>query len=233
MSRLGWTTSVVALCAVACSLIAVHGASASTSCVPGTTPQRACPLTGTVSASLPGSGADYYYKLWARKGTEIRLTLNNTEDPGCSTGSAPPGGCLLECAMFTQIQSRSKNFPCSIPSDGLDRPASEQVTVPHTGVFYISLNTEAFRGGGTQPYSLKVLANPGVRWPPPCVVPRLPHDTFLSVAESKLRHDGCRVGRIRHVRDRHTHGGDVVSLGLRRGSIHPRGTRVAVTVAAR
>ncbi len=231
MSRL--TRSVtVGLCAATCLLLlAVHQARATEACVAGTTPQQACPLTSSVSGALPGSGVKYYYKLWASKGTEIRLTTNNTQDPSCTTS----GGCLLECAYFTSNVAKTSGGGdgCSVPTNGSDRPSTQQVTAPYTGVYYMAINTERFNGTTTVPYSLSVLANPGVRWPPPCVVPQLSHNTFLSVAESRLRDNGCRVGRIRHVGSRNTHGGDVVSLGLREGSIHRRGTSVSITVAAR
>ncbi len=231
MLRSGRVT-LVGLCASTFALIAANGAGATGACVAGTTPQRACPLTHSVSSSLSGSGDSVYYKLWARRGTEIRLTLDDTENPGCSTGVVP-GGCVLMCASFDKLSPSNGKSPCSTPSEGSDRPATEQVTATRSGVFYLSVNTERFNGSGTVPYSLSVSANPGVRWPPPCVVPRLPHDTFLSVAESRLRAAGCRVGQIRRVHNRHTHGGDVVSLGLRGGSIRPRGARVAITVATR
>ena len=224
--------SIVGGWVVALVLAAAASAGAAGTCVAGSTPRMACPLTSTLSSSMPADNNRIYYKAWAHKGTEVRLTINDTEDPGCSIiSSAVDHACSPVCVEFG---FGGTDTPCSFPDHGLDRPVSTQTTAPRTGVFYFDVYLlTGSNSGGAIPYTLSVLANPAVRWPPPCVVPRLPHNTFLSVAKSRLRHSGCRVGRIRHRRTHRTHSGDVVSLGLHAGSVHRRGTKVAITVATR
>src|SRR5262249_51557863 len=134
----------------------------------------ACPINanGTVSGSISSGSEQDYYVFYAARKTDLQLTVTDTEDPRCSTDFS------YMCAWTTAelIDSRGDQLAhteFSEPSNGVTVPVSVTKSIGR-GVYYVAVS--GYQSAGTLPsvpYQLTVDGNPGVQWPPACIVPRV------------------------------------------------------------
>ena len=201
------------------------------------TASSACPISanGTVSGSYAANVFDDtdvdFFVFYARPGTSVSLTINDTEAPTCSIPSSPN----FECGDFTatlydhrgnQVIGELK----STPSNGIAQPASASARLKG-GTYYVE--TGGFTVENPLSYTITVDGSPGVRWPAPCRVPDLRHPILLATAKRELHDAHCAVGRIVHRVNRHVRHGDAYALHPGGGTYLAAGAPVEVIVSGR
>jgi hypothetical protein len=165
------TRSLVSLLVALVSVLLSAGiAGANGPCGQNFDGDNACGITspGTVSGSLVTDNEKDYYVLYARKGTELSVTVTDTESPTCdeefSCGSAAVE--LLEGDGDEEYQSAS-----SSPNHGITVPGDFDHTIETTGTYYLVVSGDLGSDNNDNPtpvpYTLGVNASPAVQWPPP------------------------------------------------------------------
>jgi hypothetical protein len=183
------------------SLTAPASASANGPCGQDFDGNHSCPVNSAVTSSYPGSlitdNETDYYVFHAVRGTELSVSITDTEDPRCSTSYA--GNCGDINAALDDAQGNGVDgTDGSQPSDGITVPQTFSHTLEATGTYFLlisgNLGTDANDNPTAVPYTLSVNAAPSVQWPPPAappaIVPRLMwkgksrprHKTFFSLA---------------------------------------------------
>lgn len=194
----------------------------------------ACPITtspATVGGTLASSPEKDYYVFYARRHTQLSLAATDTEDPSCDLLSSVHCS-IVQVALYDRKgnvlamsgYSGPQNGVASLPA-GLSRRLAG-------GIYYAVVSGVLFSSGPI-PYSLSVNGSPNVQYPPPCIVPKLRHNTGLARAKRLLARHGCGVGKIRHQVDRRVRRGDVIGFRPRAGTVAPFGTRVGILVSGR
>jgi len=181
-------------------------------------------VTGTYSTDF----ASDYYVFFARKGTQLTLTVNDTEDPFCSES----GVIVCGDVYVSLLDSSGKKLGVSgrsTPDNGVPVPRSITNTLRSSGVYYAVVFGDV--GSNPEPYSLTVAGSPNVTWPHPCVVPKLRRHTHLGTAKGRLRISSCSVGKIKRAHNRSVPRGDVIRLASRAGTIIPHGAKVGILVS--
>lgn len=227
LRRVGWSLGVVA----AIALANAGPAAANGYCGPDPTGATACPVTAnsTLSGSISSNSENDYYVFYVAHQTVLQLTVNDTEDAQCSTAIAY--GCGdVQANLFDSRGSRVAATDVSAPSNGVAVPETTTKTIKR-GVYYVAVSGYiASYTPPSIPYQVTVNGNPGVQWPPACIVPRLRSRTTLRRAKQMVRGNRCTVGAVRRVHSAKPRG-DVVRLRPGTGSILPFGARVTIYVS--
>lgn len=228
--RRAWVGLAIALIV---SLAAAGSASAYGTCGVDATGPTACPITtspSSVSGSIASGDENDYFVFYARRHTHFSMTVNDTEDPSCGTGG--PTLCSTVSADLLDSKGRKvANTELSGPYNGVPVPRGLQVTL-RAGTYYVVVSGSP-QAGAPVPYqvTIKPATSPRIQWPPPCIVPRLRHNTSLRRAKQILGHYRCAAGRVTRRRDRHTRRGDVIGLRPRAGAVLPYGAKVRLIVS--
>ena len=212
----------------------------------------ACPVNTASTSNYLGSMAtdneSDYYVLYAQRGTELSVTITDTENPVCSD---PPPGPTVACGQVSaalddaQGDELDESFNNnggfdSSPINGLQVPATFSHTIDSTGTYYLIV-TSSFLGSFSPPplpYTLSVSASPNVQWPPPvppppppkCKVPNF-GGARLSTVRQRIVDNHCTVGRViyRYSRVRK---GVVIATNRRAGISLPYRSAINLTVSA-
>jgi hypothetical protein len=195
----------------------------------------ACPVTTneTLSGSIASTSERDYYVFYVAHQTDLAVTVTDTEDPRC-TESDPSYPYFCGSVKFMLLDSRGNALADSngsAPVNGVPVPVSTTTTIGR-GIYYVAVS--GFVDTTTLPaipYQLTVDGNPGVQWPPACIVPRLHSNRRLGHIEHVVRNHRCTVGAVHYVRSPGTPRGHVVRLSPGSGSILPYGAPVTIFVA--
>ncbi len=159
------------LAVMASALVVAAPASANGPCGQNYDGNHACGVNSpaTENGTLVTDNESDYYVFHAQKGTELQVSITDTEDPTCDyeCGSAEVG---LYDASGNEIDSPSSCCGSS-PQSGINVPASFSTTIEVTGTYYLivggNLGQDSNGNPTSVPYSLNVGASPNVQWPPP------------------------------------------------------------------
>lgn len=182
-------------------LLAAAPASANGPCGQDFDGDHACGLTSpaTVSGSLVTDNEKDYYVFYARKGTELQVTITDTELATCTEN--------LVCG-YTHAELLEGNGDevydgaSSEPNNGITVPGDFDRTIETSGTYYLLVSGELGRDNNGNPapvpYTLGVSASPTVQWPAPqpahkvsrCTVHRVRHHGHL------VRVRKCRTVRV-------------------------------------
>jgi hypothetical protein len=232
-SPISWVLSGAALTLV---LVALSAGVARANGYCGADPSgpTACGITTNETLSgvmtTPTYSTDYYV-FFARKGTQVSITMDDTENPLCSVAVQYEFCGGVAATLYDGRGNTVASGEDSSPNGGVPVPE----TLHHTlrqGVYYVTVENLSDQGR-PQPYNLSVYGSPALTWPHPCVVPRVDRHEHLGTARLALRNGSCTVGRLRRVRDRRVPAGDVVAFRPGVGTIARPGARVEVVVSGR
>jgi hypothetical protein len=223
----GCSLGVAAVIALACA----GSATADGYCGADPTGATACPVTTntTLAGSISSNSENDYYVFYVAHQTVLQVTINDTEDAQCSTTLAYGCGSVT-ADLFDGRGNHLAGTNPSSPSNGIAAPETTTKTIKR-GIYYVAVS--GFVASYTPPsipYQLTVSGNPGVQWPPACIVPRLRSKTTLEHAKQMLRNHRCTVGAVRRMHSAKPRG-DVVRLRPGRGSILPYGAPVTIYVS--
>lgn len=192
----------------------------------------ACPIptSQTVTGTFTKPYESDFFVFFARKGTQLSLTIRDTEDPSCYDLSAPTAPCAdAEVQLFDAHGHELAYSGLSTVVNFVPVSASLSHTVHANGVYYaVAYNDTAF--AHSYPYSLTAFGSLNVTWPHPCVVPKLRRHSDLGTAKRRLTLSRCSVGRVKRVPSRAPRG-EVVRLAPGAGTIAAPGARVAIVVS--
>ena len=185
---------------------------------------------GGLIAPATASSADYFV-FSARADTSLAITLDDGEAPECSaTGSTQTCGAV-RVQVYDSHGTLDATSGLSTPQDGISVAAHTRVTLRDAGTYYADV--EGYANSQTVPYALLLDGTPSVRWPAPCIVPRLPHRTRLRTARRQLVAALCTVGKVHYHHNAGVRRGDVIALRPRAGSVLPAHHRIAIDVSGR
>lgn len=227
--------------AVAAVFADADPAAANGYCGPDPTGASACPVTTntTLSGSITSSTENDFYVFYVAPETKLTVTIIDVEDVHCSlfSPSNPFAACgdVGVAVLDSQGRLLAWTAPASQPSNGITVPESMTFTSIGPGVYYFEVSgwVDTPYTVSTIPYQLTVDGNPGVKWPPACIVPPVGWHTSLRQTKRLVREGHCTVGAVHHVRSPGTPRGDVVRLRPRSGSILPSAAAVAIYVSGR
>jgi hypothetical protein len=188
----------------------------------------------TLGGSIASTSERDYYVFYVAHQTDLVVTVNDTEDARC-TESDPSYPYYCGSVKFMLLDSRGNSLAdsnSSRPVNGIPVPVSTTTTIGR-GIYYVAVS------GFVDPpatlpaisYQLTIDGNPGVQWPPACIVPRLHANRRLGHVEHMVRNHRCTVGRVRYVRHSRTPRGDVIRLHPGAGSILPNSAPVTIFVS--
>jgi hypothetical protein len=222
------------------TLLAAAPAAANGPCGQDFNGDNACPVntasTTSYSGSLVTDNESDYYVFYAQKGTELSVTITDTENPSCSTSAGYCGGAAvnLDDAQGNQLDGTDG----STPNNGITVPQRFSHTLESAGTYYLIvsgyLGTDQNQNPTAVPYTLNVSASPNVQWPAPppsCKVPGF-HRASLATVEQRIAAGHCTVGSVRHQYSRSTRRGRVLSLSPGAGTSLANGAPVSVVVSA-
>ena len=161
---------------------------------------HACPVNspGSYDGSLTTDNERDYYVFRAQKGTELGVSITDTENPQCSTASYGECGRVDVELLNASGESEDENAG-SNPYNGITVPGKFSHTIETTGTYYLvvsgNLGRDEHENPAPVPYALEVSASPNVVWPPPTVTPAPPATTHTETR--------CTVKHVR--RHRHHH----------------------------
>lgn len=221
--------------AIAGGLLTAGSVGAEGYCGADTSTAAACPVgpdesVGGAIAPATASSADYFV-FSARADTSMGITLDDAEAPGCSAAGSTQTCGGVRVQVYDSHGTLDATSGLSTPRDGVSVSTHTHVTLRDPGTYFAEV--EGYANSQTVPYALLLDATPPVRWPAPCVVPRLPHRTRLRTARQRLVAALCAVGKVRY---RHNVGvprGDVIALRPRAGSVLAAHHRIAIDVSGR
>lgn len=213
------------------SLLAASAATAYGPCGVDINGPSACPIASSpasASGSIASRDEKDYYVFYARPHTHFSVTVNDTEDPNCYLN--------YDCSAVTAYVYNTRGVlvtssHSSQPQVGIPQPQSLSATL-RGGTYYVVIGGVPDTANPV-PYTFTVnpATSPAVQWPPPCIVPRLPHGTSLRHAEAILVRSHCAVGRVTRRHDRHTRSGKVLGLRPRAGSTEPYGAKINILLS--
>ena len=157
---------LLAGCAVSLALVGSAGATGS--CGNDFSGNAACGVQspGSYPGVINAQNESDYYVLYAHANTDLRLTITDTEDPGCGGYACGDARVLIYDNQGNEINS-SEN---SQPQNGITVPRSLDWVIGTTGTYYLvvtgDLGTNSAENSTSVPYTLAVNASPGVHWPP-------------------------------------------------------------------
>lgn len=230
------------------SLLMAAPASANGPCGQDFDGPTACPVNTASTSNYLGSmvtdNESDYYVFYAQEGTELSVTITDTENPVCS--NPPPGptvGCghvsaALDDAHGDELDESANNNGGndSSPVGGITVPATFSHTIDTTGTYYLIVTSSFLGSFPPLPYTLSVTASPNVQWPPPpppppkCKVPRF-GGASLSTVTQRIVNNHCTVGRVIHRYNR-AHKGLVIAMNRRPGIFLPYRSAINVTISA-
>jgi hypothetical protein len=231
----GWALGlVVAIAMATAGLVSAGPAAANGYCGPDPTGATACPINnnGILSGSIASTTERDFYVFYVAHQTDLQVTIEDTEDARCSSDyPAYPYACGWASADL--LDSRGNNladFSLSQPDNGVNVPVTVTKTVAR-GTYYVEAT--GFVDSVTLPaipYQLTVDGNPGVQWPPACIVPELRRNLTLAHAKHLVASGRCSVGAIKYKHSAKPHG-DVIRLHPGGGSILPFAAPVTIWVS--
>lgn len=147
-----------------------------------------------IDGSLVTDNERDYYVFHAVKGTQVAISITDTENPACTSASS--GGCGDVRVQLADSQGNdivdSNN---SYPNNGITVPATINHTLDAKGTYYLivtgSLGYDANNNRTAIPYTLSVNASPNVQWPAPAPY-TVSHCTVKHVWR-RLHHHRVRV----------------------------------------
>lgn len=227
--------------AMVVALLGAGAAHADGYCGPDPVGPRACavPTNGAVTGTLTANFEHDYFVFYARRGTQLSLTITNDDDPACSI-SPDPLSYYCGVAWTELLNGRGQQLAQTASSEPVNGvPVSKSVSriLKRPGTYYAVVTGDPYIGtvfnGVPLPYTLAVNGSPKITWPHPCVVPKLRRHTHLGTAKRRLRKASCRVGKVRHVRSHRVPRGDVMRLRPKGGTIAAPGYKVRIVVSGR
>ena len=169
--------SLAALCAVGC-LVAAEPAAAAGPCGIDSDTDTACPITATAasySGTLTTDGEDDYYVFYAQAGTQLSLTITDTEDPSCAEGSSGSVCGDVGADLLDANENDLSSTDDSTPMNGARIPTTLTATLQTSGTYYVDISGDLGADGDNNPtpvpYTLTVTASPGIQWPSPSLTP--------------------------------------------------------------
>ena len=227
----GWTLGLLVVVALA----SAGPAAADGYCGPDPTSATACPFTtnATLNGAISSGSEQDYYVFYVAHQTDLQLTVADTEDARCSNQYPTyPYICgWAEARLLNKKGDSLADTGVSNPNNGVTVPQTVSKTIPR-GTYYVDVS--AYQGSGTLPsiaYQVTVNGNPGVQWPPACIVPRVRAHTRLGRAKHMVANHRCAVGAVHYVSSRRTPRGDVIRLKPGAHSILPFAAPVAIYVS--
>jgi hypothetical protein len=189
--RRGTTCAAAALAAAACFAAT---ADANGPCGQNFDGNHACGVTSP--ASIPGSlvtdNEKDYYVFWAARGTQLSVTITDTEDPRCTESSSIDCGNVA-VGLYTSDGEPTYEDASSSPNNAITVPGSFGHSLEYTDTYYLvvtgSLGEDANDNPRAIPYKLDVSASPMVQWPPP---PPSPTTTTTTT-----KHKVCKKKTVR------------------------------------
>ncbi len=180
-----------------------------------------------------------YYVFYAQRGTELSVSITDTENPVCSN---PPPGPTVGCGDVTaQLDDAEGNEidgsgNGSSASNGITVPATFAHTIDSTGTYYLIVSSEYLGSFPPVPYTLTVNASPNVQWiaPPPalpkCEVPKFV-GANLNTVKRRIINNHCTVGRVSYRYNR-VHRGTVITMNRRAGNLLLNDSPINLIVSA-
>jgi hypothetical protein len=234
MRHAGWSIAFTLAVVTAAALASAAPAGAYGYCGTDSTGATACPVaSNTTVAGTISSNTEYdYYVFYVARQTDLQLTITDTENADCSNYDPSYGyGCgNAQVSLLDSKGNDLEDSQSSSPNNGVTVPESIEKTIGR-GVYYLEVS--GFLDPYTLPsipYQLTVDGNPGVQWPPACIVPRIRRGTSLGRVEHLVRDGRCTVGAVHYVHSAIPRG-DVVGLDPRAGAIRAYGAPVAIYVS--
>ena len=147
---------------------------------------HACAVNSSASytGSLVTDNESDYYVLYARAGTELSVSITDTENPQCSSVSEP-----ISCgdARVNLVDANGNSLYESAESR-INNAITVTGTFAHTleaaGTYYLivsgRLGADEHGNNTAVPYTLGVIASPNVQWPAPPPPPPPPPPPRLS-----------------------------------------------------
>jgi hypothetical protein len=166
---------------------------------------HACGVTSpaTITGSIVTDNENDYYIFHAVKGTELSVSLSDTEAPSCSQSYTNQCGSVyvqLTDAQGNEIEETNN----SSPNNGISVPANFSHTLPANGTYYLivsgGLGRDANDNPTAVPYQLNVNASPNVQWPPPAPAPvhkKTAHRVQVCTVKKVRRHRHHRWVRVK------------------------------------
>jgi Bacterial pre-peptidase C-terminal domain len=182
----------------------------------------ACTINGTgltETGTIVASDDTDYYVFHASAETKLSVSINDTEDPGCSTSDE------IECGdvsveLYDAKADDEGGTGSSSPDSGLAIPQNWTTIIPTAGTYYLEVSgspgSDVNDNPTSVPYTLQVTGSPGLVWPytpppPSCEVPKV-SDASLATAEHHILQGHCTVGRVRHSYSATIRKGDVIAI---------------------
>jgi hypothetical protein len=230
MRRARWSLGLV----VAIVLTSAGPASANGYCGPDPTGATACPVSSnsTLSGSIVSSSERDYYVFYVAHQTDLQVTITDEEDARCSTSDPSyPYFCgWAEALLLDSHGNQLGDTFLSFPDNGVARSKTITKTVGR-GIYYVQVSGDVdAHTPPSIPYQLTVNGNPGVQWPPACIVPRVGSKMTLARAKHVIGNNRCTVGAVHRMRSSKPRG-DVLRFHPGAGSILPYGAKVAIWVS--
>jgi opacity protein-like surface antigen len=187
--------------AVAAACLAIPtAASANGPCGQDFDGNHACGVNSpaTIDGSLVTDNESDYYVFHAAKGTELSVSVTDTEAPSCSQSYT--SGCGSVYVELTDNKGNGiEQTEGSSPNNGISVPANFSHTLDANGTYYLivrgQLGNDANDNPTSVPYQLSVSASPSVQWPPPAP----PQGHTPTAHKVKV----CTVKKVRRRRHHH------------------------------
>jgi hypothetical protein len=235
------TTAAIAASSLAIALGLAASASANGPCGQDFDGNHACPVNSPVNltGSLVTDNETDYYIFSAQKGTELSVTITDTEDPSCSTSDDIDCGDVRAELLFANGDNTGQGTESSEPNNNITVPSRFAYTIGATGHYYLvvsgNLGSDQNENPTPVPYTLSVSASPDVQWPPPpppCVVPKFKVGETLGTLEQHVTSGHCVTAKVVRVHSRHVRRGYVLGLSPGPGTQLAYGSPVTITVSA-
>lgn len=185
---------------LAAGLAAVAPAGANGPCGQDFDGNHACAVNSpaSYSGSLVTDNKKDYYVFYAQIGTELSVSVTDTENPQCSSAGYPVSCGYIRVELDNSSGDGVDEDAESNINNAITVPGTLAHTLEATGTYYLivsgHLGRDKNENGTEVPYTLGVTASPIVQWPvpPPAPPPPPPPPPAPSVA---CLHDRENVAR--------------------------------------
>lgn len=165
----------VTVAALATGLLTATPAAANGYCGQNFDGNHACAVNTASASDYSGSiltdNEQDYYVFHAAKGTQLSVSLTDTENPGCSQWDFTGYCGEVDVNLYDGKGNEVDGPADSTPNNGVTVPGAFAHTIDATGTYFLivegSLGSDANDNPTSVPYTMHLTASPNVQWPPP------------------------------------------------------------------
>jgi hypothetical protein len=167
--RRGTVSVAAALAASACF---AGAAGANGPCGQNFDGNHACGVSSpaSITGSLVTDNESDFYVFWAARGTQLSVSITDTENPRCTESYSIDCG-NASVSLYNSDGDDTYEGASSSPQNSITVPGTFGHTLEYTGTYYLvvsgGLGSDANDNPTATPYKLDVNASPAVQWPPP------------------------------------------------------------------